>query len=324
MIAGATGAIGFSFLRTHIMPISEDTVTFFNRTVSEYDPDEPVELSDDIVYRLSRDYDGEQSMADMIDEFLAKIDPSQLDALIIGMWSDDSSDSSADVVEALLKHAAELQNLRALFIGDMTYEENEISWIVQTDLTPLLKAFPNLEEFKVRGASELVIEPFTHAKLKKFTIESGGLPASVAQAVAASTMPALTHLELWLGTEEYGFSGDLALYQDLVAKLRTPTLEYLGLRDSDIADELAVWLAGYELVGCLTTLDLSLGTLGDVGAEALFNSPYVPKLQNLILEHHYISEEWQEKLKTLPIKVDLSDPQELDEDDEDRYVAVGE
>lgn len=306
------------------MPISEETVTFFNRTVTEYDPDEPVELSDDIVYRLSRDYDGEQSMPEMLEEFLGKIDPSALDALIIGMWSDDCSDSSAEVVDALVARAGELKNLRALFIGDMTYEECEISWIVQSNVTPLLNAFPQLEEFKVRGASELVIEPFTHAKLKKFTIESGGLPASVAQAVAASKMPALTHLELWLGSDEYGFSGDLALYQDLVAKLRTPTLEYLGLRDSEIADELAVWLAGDDLVGCLKTLDLSLGTLGDIGAEALFNSPYVPKLHSLILEHHYISEEWQEKLKTLPIKVDLSDPQEMEEDDEERYVAVGE
>ncbi|HEX8613967.1 MAG TPA: STM4015 family protein [Telluria sp.] len=307
------------------MPISEETVTFFNRTVTEYDPEEPVSLSDDIVYRLSRDYDGEQSMLEMLEEFLGKIDPSTLDALIIGMWSDDCSDSSQPIVEALVKHAGELQNLRALFIGDMTYEECEISWIVQSDLTPLLNAFPQLEEFKVRGANELVITPFTHAKLQKFTIESGGLPSSVAQAVAASTMPALTHLELWLGADEYGFSGDVALYQDLVAKLRTPTLAYLGLRDAEIADELAVWLAGDELVGCLTTLDLSLGTLGDIGAEALFNSPYVAKLQTLKLEHHYISEEWQEKLKTLPITVDLSDPQEIEDDDEDeRYVAVGE
>ncbi|RSZ60272.1 hypothetical protein HF313_20805 [Massilia atriviolacea] len=306
------------------MPISEDTVTFFNRTVTEYDADEPVALSDDVVYRLSREYDGEQTMPEMMEEFFGRIDKSKLDALIIGMWSDECDDSSAEAVETLLKHAGELQNLRALFIGDMTYEECEISWIVQSDLTPLLKAFPNLEEFKVRGANGLEFQPFTHAKLKKFTIESGGLPSSVAQAVAASSMPALTHLELWLGSEDYGFDGDLALYQDLVAKLRTPTLAYLGLRDSEIADELAVWLAAYDLVGCLNTLDLSLGTLGDVGAEALFNSQYVPKLNTLDLEHHYISEEWQDKLKTLKITVDLSDPQELEDEDDERYVAVGE
>ncbi|NHZ63032.1 STM4015 family protein [Massilia genomosp. 1] len=305
------------------MPISEETVTFFKRTVTEYDPSEPVILSDDIVYRLSLDYEDEQSMPELLEEFLGGIDKIQLTALIIGAWSDESDVSSASLVESLVKHAGELPNLRALFIGDMTYEEREISWIVQSDLTPLLCAFPQLEEFRVRGTDELEFQPFTHAKLRTLTIESGGLPASVVQSLAASTMPALSHLELWLGTKGYGFSGDVALYQNLVAKLRTPTLEYLGLRNAEIADELAAWLAGYELVGCLTTLDLSLGTLGDVGAEALFNSPYVPKLKTLKLAHHYMSEEWQEKLKSLPITVELSDPQD-DDDDGDRYVAVSE
>ncbi|CUI03510.1 STM4015 family protein [Massilia sp. P8910] len=306
------------------MSISESTVTFFNKTVTEYDSEEPVELSAHIVYRLSLDYDEEGTMTELIEEFLGRVDKSRLDALIIGKWSDDCDESSASIVNVLVAHAAELPALRALFIGDMTYEECEISWITQSDVTPLLTAFPLLEEFRVRGANQLVLQPFTHARLRTFTIESGGLPAEVVEALTASTMPALTHLELWLGTEDYGFSGDVGLYQRLVAQLRTPTLEYLGLRDAGFADELALWLAGDALVACLKTLDLSLGTLGDVGAEALFNSPYVAKLQTLDLEHHYISEEWQEKLKTLPITVDLSDPQEIDDEDDARYVAVSE
>ncbi|MDM5177532.1 STM4015 family protein [Massilia sp. DJPM01] len=306
------------------MSISESTVTFFNRTVTEYDGEEPVELSDHIVYRLSLDYDDERTMTELIEEFLGRVDKSQLDALIIGKWSDDCDESSESIVNLLVAHAAELPAMRALFIGDMTYEECEISWIMQSDVTPLLNAFPLLEEFRVRGSNHLEIQPFTHAHLRKLVIESGGLPSELVEALTASTIPALTHLELWLGTDEYGFSGSVDLYQRLVAKLRTPTLEYLGLRDASIADELAEWLAQDEVVACLDTLDLSLGILGDVGAEALFNSPYVPKLQTLDLEHHYISEAWQEKLKTLPITVDLSDPQEIDDEDDSRYVAVSE
>lgn len=303
------------------MPISEPTEVFFNKRVITYDPDEAIDQSNDVVYRLAVD-DESDTMPELIEEFLGKIDKSKLEALIIGKWNEPYETSANESIATLVAHAAELPNLRALFIGDMTFEESEISWIVQGNYTPLLDAFPQLEELRIRGATELVIEPFTHAALRRFTIESGGLPAEVAQALAASSMPNLRHLELWLGTSDYGFSGDVDLYRRVVAQLKTPCLIYLGLRDSEIADELAQWLAGEEFITQLDTLDLSLGTLGDVGAQALYESPYVPELRILNLTHHYISEQWQDKLRELPVTVILDNPRE--EIDGERYVAVGE
>ena len=227
---------------------------------------------------------------------------------------------------ALIAHAPQLPNLRALFIGDMTYEECEISWIVQGSYKPLLDAFPLLQELRIRGGNELVIEPFAHQHLRRFTIEAGGLDQKIAEALAQSSMPQLEHLELWLGTEEYGFSGDVDLYRKVLAQLTVPTLKYLGLRDAEIADDLAVWLAEEPLVAQLDTLDLSLGTIGDLGAVAVLNHTQLGKLKRLDLSHHYISEENQAKLKALPFEVVLDDPQEADEDDGEsyRYVAVGE
>ncbi len=40
--------------------------------------------------------------------------------------------------------------------------------------------------------------------LVALTIESGGLPAAVVREVASAHLPALEHLELWLGEENYG------------------------------------------------------------------------------------------------------------------------
>ena len=162
--------------------------------------------------------------------------------------------------------------------------------------------------------------------MRKFTIETGGLDQKIAQALAQSSMPKLEYLELWLGTDDYGFSGDVALYQKVLAQLATPTLRYLGLRDAQIADELAVWLANEPLLSTVETLDLSLGTLGDVGAEALLQGTQLGNLKRMDLSHHYISEANQEKLNALPFPVRLDDPQEDDEDDDEvyRYVAVGE
>lgn len=308
------------------MTISDSTTTFHKKKVVQYDPESAVDPSPGVVYRLSLEYDDKRKMPEMIAGFLEKADKSTLEALIIGMWGDPYEAGADAVIAALAEQAPQLPALRALFIGDMTYEECEISWIVQGSYKPLLDAFPQLEELRIRGGNALVLEPFTHPNLRKLTIESGGLDEKIAQALAASTMPKLEHLELWLGTDEYGFSGDVALYRRVLAQLTTPSLRYLGLRDAQIADELAEWLADEPLLATIETLDLSLGTLGDVGAEALLRGTQLGNLKRLDLSHHYISEANQARLEALPFKVVLDDAQEDDEDDGEvyRYVAVGE
>ena len=308
------------------MTISESTTIFDNKKVVQYDPDVAFDPSPDVVYRLALDYDDEREMSDLIAGFLERVDKTALEALIIGMWGEPYEAGADEVIAALASQAPQLPKLRALFVGDMTYEECEISWIVQGSYNPLLDAFPQLEELRIRGGNGLTLEPFTHQNLRKFTIESGGLDQKIGQALSESSMPKLEHLELWLGTDEYGFSGDVALYRKVLAQLATPTLRYLGLRDSHIADELAFWLANEPLLATVTTLDLSLGTLGDVGAEALLQGTQLGNLTRLDLSHHYISEANREKLKAMPFEVVLDDPQEDDEDDGEayRYVAVGE
>lgn len=308
------------------MTISDSTITFHNKKVVEYDPDLPFDASRDIAYRLSLEYDDTRKMDELIAGFLEKADKNALEALIIGMWGDPYESGADEVMAALIAQAPQLPALRAIFMGDMTYEECEISWIVQGSYKPLLDAFPLLEELRIRGGNELVIEPFAHQHLRKLTIESGGLDQKIAEALAQSSMPKLEHLELWLGTDDYGFSGDVDLYRKVLAQLAVPTLKYLGLRDAEIADDLAVWLAEEPLVAQLDILDLSLGTIGDTGAAALLNGSQLGNLKRLDLSHHYISEENQAKLKALPFAVALDDPQEEDEDDGEtyRYVAVGE
>lgn len=303
------------------MTISEPTETFFDKPLRVYESGTRPDIGS-YVYRLALDYDDTRPMPDLIDEFLGQIDAAQLDALSIGLWGEAYEASSNPIIAKLVERAAELPALRALFIGDMTFEECEISWITQGEYAPLLAAFPQLEVLRIRGSNGLSMSPFTHEGLRSFTIECGGLPAEVAEALAQSSMPKLTRLELWLGTESYGFSGDVDLYRRVLAALWTPGLTYLGLRDAEIADQLAQWLAGHEPIRQLDTLDLSLGTIGDVGAQALLQSPYVRDLACLDLSHHYISEAVQAQLKALPLEVVLDEPQEEDEDY--RYVAVGE
>jgi hypothetical protein len=309
------------------MTISASTETFFGKSVRDFsfgDQVLPQEKSKDCVYRLVQEYEADQTQQELLDQFLDQTRGFGVEALIIGCWANGPEDSPQEFIDRLIERRDELPMLRALFIGDMTYEENEISWIIQGDYNALLRAFPGLVELRIRGAGSLKIGPIEHHGLRTLVIESGGIPAAVLRSLAKSTLPALKHLELWLGTDEYGFDGDLNDCIAVVEGLRPERLTYLGLRDFYKADELAEWIAGQGFVAKLETLDFSLGTIGDVGATALLNSPHVKALKTLDLSHHYISEAVASKLATLGINVVLADQQEDEDDDGYRYVAVGE
>lgn len=274
------------------------------------------------VYRLAQDYDSSESQRELFDAFLAQVDVAAIDALIIGAWSEAHDTSPQEYLDALIERRAELPALRALFVGDMTFEDCEISWIIQTGYNALLDAFPQLRSLRIRGSSGLALEAFSHAALEELAIECGGLSAEIANAIAGSTLPALRRLELWLGDDNYGFDGDVWTYARMLDAIDASRLDYLGLRDAQISDDLAKHLAAQPWLGKLKTLDLSMGTIGDAGAQALCESPYLGTLETLDLSHHYIGAEWQAKLRALPCKVVLDDPQ--DEDDGERYVAVAE
>jgi len=303
------------------MTISEQTLTFFGRKVEDFEPGTTPANKPGSVHRLSLDYDSDTSMTTLLTDFLASVDKASLEALVIGAWGDPASDGPSAFLEVLVANAPQLPAFKALFVGDMTYEECEISWINQGDYTSVLNAFPKLQALRVRGATGLVLPAIAHTGLRELVVECGGLPSDITAALSRSALPFLEKLELWVGTDDYGFDGDLASLIDVVDQLRTPALKSLGLRDAEIADEIAEWLAGESWVSQLSTLDLSLGTLGDVGARALLASPHVRGLGRLDLSHHYISQELQGELAKAIPNVVLADPQD---DDEDRYVAVGE
>src|SRR5262249_6926068 len=90
-----------------------------------------------VAYRLREEYEDETSIADRLDLLLKQPGAEQLTALIMGAWSGScEGGDSAELVSKLVQTAHRLPNLRALFLGEMTYEECEISWINQSDVSP--------------------------------------------------------------------------------------------------------------------------------------------------------------------------------------------
>src|SRR5262249_8348149 len=154
------------------------------------------------------------------------------------------------------------------------------------DITGLFEAFPALEHFRMRGAEGLKLRPLKHERLKSLVIEASNLRREVVLALGESHLPALEHLEIWLGTSRYDAD---TTPDDLAGILRgegLPALRHLGLRNAEIANDLPPALAGAPLLGRLESLDLSMGTMTDEGAEALLAVPGLGRLSLDVSENY--------------------------------------
>jgi hypothetical protein len=262
--------------------------------------------------------------------FLDGVRTDEVVALVIGAWWQEWDEHGlVPVLDLITAEAHRLPRLRAVFLGDVESEESEISWIRQGDVSRVLRAWPGLYELGLRGAENLVIEPLRHEELRRLRIESGGLPPEPVRGLAACDLPALHHLELWLGTTWYGGDCTAADVRALLAMLdRSPRLAHLGLRNSDIQDEIAAAVAAAPVVAGLDSLDLSMGTLSDDGGAALLSGQPLTHLRALDLGHHYMSEEMTRRVReTLGPHIQdlgLTPAHRSEYRPEERYVAVGE
>jgi hypothetical protein len=412
-------ASGACACRGASMTIGYNLEEFAGKPVEDYDRELGLEHPESVCYRLRVTWDDDHTVVDLLEAMRQDPNVGKVTELVIGIWDyemyDSGSASARAVRDKLIEMAEVMPDLKALMFGDITYEENEISWIENCDLAPLVHAYSNLEEFRARGGSGLELDDLAHDGLQKLVLETGGMDTKTINDAIGADCPELTHLELWLGTEYYGFNGSLHNVRPVLTGAVFPKLEYLGLRNSEIADEIAVALQGatgadasdvqvegstFVLTGALHnmtrseakkklqaqgakvtssvsgktdylvagdkagsklekakskgipvlteadlmtlldesaedvsdaggsildrihTLDLSMGTLGDDGARALFENPKIRQLEKLDIHYHYVSDEWVEKLKSLDLEVDAS--QQQDEGDYGRYTAVSE
>lgn len=304
------------------MTISNFLDTFAGLPVVACDDDELPAGPAEVAWRIDMEFEEDDEFAPAFERVLERTGPGGPTALIIGEWG--SSYDQEFPFDLLIGNAGRLTGLRSLFIGEMSYEQCEISWINQGDYRPLLAAFPALERLWIRGAQGLTVGPVSHDSLRELVIQSGGLGTPVLTGLLASELPALTRLELWLGVANYG--GDIGA-DDLAPILSGrafPALTHLGLCNAEIAEEIAAAVAAAPVVAKLTGLDLSKGTLGDAGAESLLAGQPLTHLETLDLSHHFMTKEMAQRVvDELPgVRVDVSDPQ--DENRWGRYTVVAE
>ena len=230
--------------------------------------------------------------------------------------------------EALIAAKDTLEQLKYLFVGDVIDGECQISWIKQGDISPLLCAYPGLLHLGVRGGEGLAFSKIEHKQLRSLIIQTGGLHPKTIKEIGELSLPALEHLELWMGHPYYGGTARPDDLKRILSAKPFPALKKLGLRNSMIADELCKALLGAKVLERISSLDLSLGALSDIGARFLVQNERLKRLEALDLHHHFISKKMQEKIRrALPkVSINLQEEQGPEEfaDRPPRYCVVAE
>lgn len=271
------------------------------------------------------DYDeyesGDKGAETLIGDILADPEFADLTELIIGDWGNTWEDDCQRIIDGIVENADKFSHIEKLFIGDMNYEECEVSWIMQGNYSSLWAAMPQLKSLTIKGSTDLRLGKIRHDNLEELVIICGGLPVSVIQSIQGAELPALKKIQLYIGIEDYGFDGDADTIREFLEKADFPKLEYLGITDSEIQDELAEVVLESKFMGQIHTLDLSMGTLTDMGGGLLLEKiPLWPNIQTLDVHYNYLSDEMADKLERLPIKVDASESEEPDEYDGEIYM----
>ena len=215
-----------------------------------------------------------------------------------------------------MENKEKFAHFEGLFWGDIDFEEQEISWIEQVDLSPVLDAMPLLNNLKIKGTNNLSIGKKPRPNLKSLEIISGGLPDSVVEDILGSDLPNLEKLVLYVGVEDYGFDGDMNVFRPLFSKDRFPNLKWLGIVDAEEQNTVVEMFLESDILPQLETMDISAGVLTDEGARLLLD--HVDKIKHLKfinMKYNYLSGEMKKELqKSLPMKIDVSDSQEYDDD----------
>lgn len=227
-----------------------------------------------------------------------------------------------EFVEQLAANARYLPRLVRIFVGDFQYpDETEMSWAQLGELQALYAAYPKLEQLIVQGG-DFKLGTLALPALRHLEVRTGGLSGENFKSITEAALPALETLIVWIGDENFGAAVELGDLDPIFDGRAWPQLRHLGVCNAAYADRICDALVRSRIAPRLETLDLSLGTMSDEGAEQLASGSF-PSLKKIDVSANYLTEAGLDRLRSLGLEV-VSTSQKRDDDADDRYVSVSE
>jgi predicted DNA-binding WGR domain protein len=269
-------------------------------------------------YKLSyEEYEADKKQKDLLNKIINDKKLPEIKQLTIGCWGYESEDCR-ELADGMVANKEKFAHIEGLFWGDIDQEESEISWIEQTDLSPLLDSMPKLTELRIKGTNGLSIGQKSRPNLKLLEIISGGFNTALLEDVLKSDFPNLEELILWVGVDDYGFEGPVEAFKPLFSKEKFPKLTYLGLVNAQEQDKIVTFFLESDILPQLETMDIAAGVLTDKGGQLLLdNADKIKHLKFIDMKYNYLSADMQKKLSQLPVKTDVSDAQDTDDEYEE-------
>ena len=236
---------------------------------------------------------------------------------------DPNEDDLQDLLDLVGKKAP--STLRKIVIGDNV---DQISWHHTGSLTKMWKGVPNLQILEIESG-DFDVGAMDAPNLERAIFVTGGLSKACGKHIATAKMPKVKHLEIYYGTDNYGGTCTLKEVAPLLERTDLKNLTYLGLKNSEFANDIAKAVVGSKLVRQLKVLDLSLGTMTDEGAQALADGKAALKhLEVLDLTRNYLTKAGIKLVAGLCKKVITDRQEKADDGDGDDeiyyYTAVAE
>jgi uncharacterized protein (TIGR02996 family) len=256
-----------------------------------------------------------------LEHFLEHPSGRRIRSIAIGMNGEpDPDEPHGEIVASIVREQP--PHLTELHLGAFDPDRCDISSYAVGDVSMIWQGLPTLRTVRITGGS-FELGAIEAPQLERLELRTGGLTAANVQSIATAAWPSLRHLDVCFGDHNYGGDTELA---DVETLLETdyPALRHLGLMNCPFADEAVGVLVDSKLLAQLESLDLSLGCLGDAGAELLLaNQAQLRNLARLDVSASYLGPQTLRALGQLGIEL-IAEDMNGAADPDDRYVAISE